>query len=230
MIRSYIPHIVTLLNIYAGCGAVVAFMHGQNRLGIFLVICSIVADFFDGLVARALNVISPLGKQLDSLADVISFGLVPAVIFYRLLSEGPTLSWAGMPAFILTAFAAYRLGIFNLDDRQQTQFIGLPTPACTLFVMGYLIWIDRNAFGAAVFFSESGIIYLLIGLFSLLMVSSIPMFSFKFNSMRWGGNEIKFIFTAIAIVGIIVLRELAIAPLVLVYILLSVGTYGIKTK
>ena len=230
MIRSYIPHVITLLNLWLGCGAVLAFIFNQNQLGIFLVLSAAVADFLDGAVARVLEVTSPLGKQLDSLADIISFGFVPGVIFYRLLSDTGTLEWMAMPAFILTAFAAFRLATFNIDDRQSSSFIGLPTPACTLFVIGYIIWIDTNAFGLAGFLQGQIFIYVLIGILSWLMVSGIPMFSFKFNGPGWGGNEIKYIFAAIIITGLLIIQDLAIAPLVLIYVVLSIILNGFNTK
>jgi CDP-diacylglycerol--serine O-phosphatidyltransferase len=230
MDRSLIPNVVTLINLIAGSTAVVAFLYCQYDLGIILVVVSGLADFADGLVARALGVQSELGKQLDSLADVISFGLVPGIIFYTLLCETQAVDWAAVPAFILTAFAAYRLGTFNLDTRQEMGFLGLPTPACTLLVVGYFLWIDRDAFGLATFFSESYILYPLIALLSYLMVAELPMFSLKFKALRWGGNEIKFIFAAIAVVALIGLRELALLPIMVLYILLSLGQYWTTRK
>ena len=228
--RSLIPNVVTLINLMAGSTAVVAFLHGQSELGIVLVVVSGLADFADGLVARALGVQLELGKQLDSLADVISFGLVPGVILYTLLRDTPAVDWAAVPAFVLTAFAAYRLGSFNLDTRQEMGFIGMPTPACTLLVVGYFLWIDQDAFGLASLFSESYLLYPLIALLSYLMVAELPMFSLKFKARRWGGNEIKFIFAAIAVVALIGLRELALLPIMVLYILLSLGQYWTTRK
>lgn len=230
MIRSYIPHVITLLNLWLGCGAVLSFFFDQNQLGIFLVLGAAIADFLDGAAARLLGVVSPLGKQLDSLADVISFGFVPGVIFYRLLSDTSTLDWKAMPAFMLTAFAAFRLATFNIDDRQSSSFIGLPTPACTLFVIGYVIWIDKNAFGLAAFLQGQIFIYVLIGILSWLMVSGISMFSLKFKDLGWGGNEIKYIFAAAIIAGLLIMQDLAIAPLVLSYVVLSIILNGFNTK
>jgi len=230
MDRSLIPNVITLLNLVAGSTAIVAFLHGQFHLGILLVLVAGLADFADGLVARALGVQSELGKQLDSLADVISFGLVPGVIFYTLLRDAQAVDWAAVPAFLLTAFAAYRLGSFNLDTRQEMGFLGLPTPACTLLVVGYFLWIDQDAFGLATLFSVSYILYTLIALLSFLMVAELPMFSLKFKALRWGGNEIKFIFAAIALVALIGLRELALLPIMVLYILLSLVQYWTTRK
>lgn len=230
MDRSIFPNALTLLNLIAGCVAVLALLTGHPDYLVPLVLVCGVADFADGLVARALGVQSELGRQLDSLADVISFGMVPGTIFYVLLAGSNELYWPAVPAFLLTAFAAFRLGKFNLDERQNLGFIGLPTPGCTLFVLGYWLWIQEDAFGLAAVFSESYLLYGLIAGLSILMVAEIPMFSFKFKGLQWAGNEIKFIFATAAIVAVILLRELALAPLVLLYIILSVGWYGFTPK
>lgn len=192
-------------------------------LFLWLILLSGLADFADGLVARALGAHSELGKQLDSLADVISFGLVPGALGYTILAGGPG-QWhiSALPAFLLTLAAAFRLGKFNLDERQSSGFLGLPTPAATLFLVGYWLYIRQNAFGLGPIFSESYSVYGLILVLSGLMVSEVPMFGLKFKGWQWAGNEIKFIFVGITMVGLIVLRELAIAPLVLLYVLLSV--------
>lgn len=230
MDRSIFPNALTLLNLMAGCVAVLVLLTGHHEYLVPLVLVSGAADFADGLVARALGVQSELGKQLDSLADVISFGMVPGAIFYVLLAGPNELYWPAVPAFILTAFAALRLGKFNIDERQNLGFIGLPTPACTLFVLGYWLWIQQDTFGLASVFSESYLLYGLIAGLSGLMVAEIPMFSFKFKGLQWAGNEIKFIFVVIAIVAVVIMQELALAPLVLLYIILSAAWYWFTPK
>jgi len=230
MDRSIFPNALTLLNLIAGCVAVLVLLTGHHNYLVPLVLISGAADFADGLVARVLGVQSALGKQLDSLADVISFGMVPGTILYVLLAGPNELSWSAIPAFVLTAFAAYRLGKFNIDERQNMGFIGLPTPACALFVLGYWLWIQEDAFGLGSIFSESYLLYGLIVILSWLMVAEIPMFSFKFKGLQWAGNQIKFIFAAIAIVAVIIMQELALAPLVLLYIILSIVWYWFTPK
>ncbi len=228
MKKSYLPHSVTLLNLFLGCLAVVSLLFGQYLQACWLVGAAAVADFLDGLVARALGVSSPLGKELDSLADVISFGLVPGLIFYVLLCEGRGVSLPqnqlygpAVPAFLVTAFSALRLGKFNLDERQQEGFIGLPTPANTLFAVGLLLLFLTDRYGLQAIVLLPALLYGLIGLSSYLLVAELPMFSLKFKNLAWKGNEIRFIFAGAVIALLLILREGAPAAIIVLYIGLS---------
>ncbi len=218
-----IPNALTLLNVFCGSCALVCIQNERYTEGGIFLIVSLIADFFDGFAARALNVKSEMGKELDSLADMVSFGVVPGMILYKLLvPTAATDSYLPFLAFIVTAFSCYRLAKFNLDTRQTSDFIGLATPANTLFFIGLLLIQQNPAMGLEALVSNSTFLYALIPLSSFLLVSEIPMFSFKFKGFGWVGNEIKIIFAAIAVALALWMRESAISLLVVVYILLNI--------
>ncbi len=227
MIKKHIPNSITMINLFCGCCAVVALLHGQHGIGIGLVIGAALADFLDGAVARWLQVDHPLGKNLDSLADMVSFGLVPGVIGYQLLADGQQGIYVpALPAFLLTVFAALRLAKFNNDSRQSTDFIGLPTPACTLFMVGLLLIDLEGRLPFAEWVLHPLVVYTCTGLLSWLLVAEIPMFSLKIENWKWEGNTIRIIFGAIALALLFALGVSALAIIVVVYIFLSI----IQTK
>lgn len=232
--RRHLPNAITLLNLFCGACACLCLLYGRLEWAIGLVAIGALADLLDGMLARLLKVHSELGKQLDSLADMVSFGLVPGIILYgliaaRFLGHWPTdLEVRALPAFLITLFAALRLGKFNLDERQTEGFIGLPTPACTLFMIGLLgMYLSPGIFAP---FFHPITYYLLVILFSALMVSEIPMFSFKFKSLQWTGNEIRIIFAAIAGVILVLWSVAGLALVVLLYVLISIFIHFFKRK
>jgi len=232
--RRHLPNAITLLNLFCGACACLCLLYGRLEWAIGLVAIGALADLLDGMLARLLKVHSELGKQLDSLADMVSFGLVPGIILYGLIAasfqgQWPTdLEVRALPAFLITLFAALRLGKFNLDERQTEGFIGLPTPACTLFMIGLLgMYLSPGIFAR---FFHPITYYLLVMLFSALMVSEIPMFSFKFKSLQWTGNEIRIIFAAIAGVILVLWFIAGLALVVLLYVLISIFIHFFKRK
>lgn len=243
--RQHIPNFFTLTNLFFGCCAMVYFLNGQPESAAWCVLGSFLCDYSDGMVARALRVSSPLGKELDSLADVVSFGVVPGAMLYHLLSVihcgGPAFSaprplevssgyagpfsicLAALPAFLLSMFSAYRLAKFNLDTRQKHYFIGLSTPGCTLLVLGLTLAAWHNQFGIGdVIRQMPWILYLLTALLSYLLVSEIPMFGLKFRSVRWQGNQMPYIFLVLGLTALFTLKGLGLALLIAFYILLSI--------
>ncbi|MBK7408494.1 MAG: CDP-alcohol phosphatidyltransferase family protein [Saprospirales bacterium] len=225
--RKHIPNLFTLANLFFGCLAIVAVLHGEYQLTFWLILLAIFADYVDGGVARALKVSSPLGKELDSIADAVSFGVVPGAIFYQLLSisthcTGETICWAAIPGFIVSAAAGLRLARFNLDTRQTENFIGLPTPSLTMFALGLLMIHESNSFGMGALLEKTWVLYVLVGFLSYISNAPLPMFSLKFKSFAWKGNEIKFIFGGIGIVLLALWREAAFAPIIALYILISI--------
>ncbi len=230
--RSNIPNILTVLNLLCGCMAIVCLINNDFQLAFVFIFIGGMADYFDGMVARMLNVHSPFGKELDSLADMVSFGVFPAMILYILLSKngGPMigpLHLIGIPGFLLAGFACIRLAKFNLDTRQADDFIGMPTPSCTLFIVGLMLMYDHNSFGLAEWLTSPYFLYPVTAIFSYLLVSEIPMFSFKFKSKQWKGNEHRIVFMVLGIVLLIVLREVAFSLMILMYILYALfGTLG----
>ena len=230
-ITKHIPNILTCLNIVSGCIAVVtALLYGSLEMAACWIIIGAVFDFSDGFAARMLKAYSPIGKDLDSLADVVTFGVAPGVIVFRLLFE---ITYVGVPglasnsyqylpyvAFVIPVFSALRLAKFNIDDRQTTSFIGLPVPANALFWASLscaLVPIVAN-YGLAIII---GVILLSI-ITSLLLVSEIPMFSLKIKSFAWKGNELRYLLVISAVFFIIFFGFLGLAGTILLYILLSV--------
>ena len=222
--RKHIPNFITLLNLFFGCCALVAVLYGQFLTAFWLLLAGALADFLDGMVARLLKVHSELGKQLDSLADMVSFGAVPGAIFYMLLQygtstgEAQTFSILCSTGFILTLFACLRLAKFNIDERQSDSFIGLPTPACALFVVGLMLIYEFNSFGLRPFLLQPIFLWIAIAVLSAAMVAEIPMFSLKFKHLKWKGNEIKFIFAALSLLLLLLLREAAFSLIIIIYL------------
>ncbi len=198
-----IPNIITCLNLVSGCMACVMALN-DNCLGAFIfIIMAAVFDFFDGFAARLLKAYSNIGKELDSLADVVSFGVAPGMIIYVflrniMLDNYPASPWwyVALLAFLIPAFSALRLAKFNIDTRQTHSFIGLPVPADALFWSSLIYLLP--ALDIPPVYKIIGVI-LCIFLFSYLMVSEIPMFSLKFKSYGWRGNEARYILILAAI-------------------------------
>lgn len=202
-----------------GCLAVKFLFEQKPLVAVLCVAIGMLADFLDGAVARLLKVSSELGKQLDSLADMVSFGLVPGVILYYLLSQNTNF---GILGFTVTLFSALRLGKFNLDTRQSDSFIGLPTPACTIFIVGLLLLFELNRFGIAHWIAQPALLVLVILLLSYLLIAELPLFSLKFKSLHWKGNEIRFIFVAVALLLLLSLQELGLVLTIILYVLISI--------
>lgn len=226
--KQHIPNTITLLNLFCGCCAIVAILHGQVLLSLLLLMIGILADYLDGAVARMLNVHSELGKEMDSLADMVTFGLLPGTMLYYMLTvdqAATELIWRSTPVFILTLFSALRLAKFNLDTRQTDHFLGLPTPSSTIFVAGLLAIYHYDSFGLAAFISSPWVLFTVAVGLSFLLVSEVPMFSLKFKHFRWSGNEIKFIFAAIAVALLVLLGVAGPPSVILLYVLFNLGRY-----
>jgi CDP-diacylglycerol---serine O-phosphatidyltransferase len=220
-----LPNLLTLTNLFCGCCAVLYLFHGHPETAAWFTLSSFICDYFDGMLARALKISSPLGKELDSLADVVSFGVVPGAMLYMLLANGDTaqIHCAALPAFILSAFSGLRLAKFNLDTRQTTYFMGLTTPACTLFVLGLTLSAGKNLFGIGDFFrSNAWLIYLLIPVLSALLLSEIPMFGLKLKSLDWKSNAPIFAMLTILALSVFFVKILALSITVLCYIAISI--------
>ena len=221
--KKQIPNLITLCNLLCGVLSICETSWGNLFYAGLFILLGIFFDFFDGLFARLLNVASPMGKELDSLADVITSGVAPGFILFQILgwihSDLPYIEYI---AFLIPAFAAYRLAKFNLDERQHHgAFLGLPAPANALIWCG-LFQLDFWSSCAA----SPWITGVLAILFALLMVSEIPMFSFKFKNMKWADNKVRFIFLAIAIVILAIFWKQGLSAVVVCYIILSLLTKG----
>ena len=227
--KKHIPNTITLLNLVSGLIAIVNAFEG-NFLGVVIwVVIAAIFDFFDGLAARVLNAPSAIVKELDSLADVVSFGVAPAVAVFILLRNfslypdflQPLALYIPYIAFVIPAFSALRLAKFNLDERQSTSFIGLPTPANALFWISYCYGVQSIApTNSALIYSTLGFAIVL----SLLMVSEIPMFSLKFKKLAFKGNEKQLILVIVMIAFFALWNIIGIAWGILVYIAMSILT------
>ena len=227
--KKNIPNFITLINLFFGCCALASVLYGQFIPAFWFSLASGLADYLDGTLARILKAKSPIGEQLDSLADMVSFGVVPGAILYMLLVKGLggqdhlplELTLAALPAFLVTLFAAIRLAIFNIDTRQTENFIGMPTPSCTLYTVGLLLIYHYDSFGLAKWVVNPVFLYLTIPVLCWLMLVQLPMFGLKFKNLAWKDNQIRFIFAALALVMLIVLREAAFSFIIIAYVLFS---------
>lgn len=233
--KKHIPNFITTLNLFSGCtGIIIALQYRIDYAAYFIAIAALF-DFMDGMVARLLHVKSEIGKELDSLADVVSFGVLPGIIVYQLMANSPNTPEAGLfsyinvfslIALIIPVLSAVRLAKFNLDTRQTTSFIGLPVPANALFLgslplikmqagfsdsLSWLTIITDNYYALAI---------IAIGM-SLLLVSEIPLISLKFKNLKFSENKPQFILVAFAVITFALLTFTAIPLIILAYILLS---------
>lgn len=224
MIRKHIPNSLTCCNLMCGCMATGAAFHLHYKWALLMIIVGAVFDFFDGMVARLLGVSSPIGKELDSLADVVTFGVAPSAILFGLFCEVhypevlmPLAGYIPYTAFLMAAFSALRLAKFNLDERQTSSFIGLPTPANALFwgslVVGQHLFLVSLKFNAV-------FLFLFMLLSCMLLVAEVPLFSLKFKDLSWAHNKVQYIF----LLGCLVCLPLgtsALAAMIVWYVALS---------
>jgi CDP-diacylglycerol--serine O-phosphatidyltransferase len=234
-----IPNIMTLGNLLCGCLGIVFTFEGNLLWASYLIFIAGILDFLDGFVARLLNQHSEIGKQLDSLADMVTFGVLPSFIIAKLIQISttkntvlsdllptnllsqihlPTLAYA---AFILALFSCLRLAKFNIDTRQSDSFIGVPTPANAFVVAAFPLILEFNPeFKYIILNSTTLIAYTLI--MSYLLISEIPLFALKFKSFSWVSNQIKYIFLILSVILLVALQFVAIPLIIFLYIILSV--------
>lgn len=220
-----VPNFLTLANLVAGALAVVfALRDHAYDVSLMLIIVAAVCDFFDGFAARLLKQQSPLGVQLDSLADDISFGLAPAIVMYDLFCHSTSyyalpeeiMSWLGYLCFIVAAFSALRLAKFNIDTTQTTEFEGLPTPANALMLMS----LAALALKGDVALYQEHILIISVAA-SFLLISPIRMFSLKFKSFKFADNKLRYGFILASLLLIIFLTKYSVVAIIVLYIVLS---------
>lgn len=235
--KKHIPNTITCCNLISGCIATLFASQANYSMALTFIIIGAVFDFFDGFAARLLHVSSPVGKELDSLADDITFGFAPATIVFSMLRATLPAScgcgwitYVPYAAFIIAAFSALRLAKFNLDERQTTSFIGLPTPANALFWGALSMTLD--SYGALTATNTTLFAALLVGivLSSWLLVAEIPMFALKFKSYGWNGNELRFSFIIISAVLLAILKWGGFSLIIVLYILTSIVSNAFGTK
>ncbi len=220
--KKHLPNSITCCNLISGCTATYFAFMGDYQMALLFIVIGAIFDFFDGMVARLLHVSSPIGKELDSLADDITFGFAPSAIIFSYLSTFHIhVLFVPFLAFVMAAFSALRLAKFNLDERQALGFIGLPTPANALFWGSLIVGLDQYE----VYFEGLEWVILLGTFISCyLLIAEIPMFALKFKHWGWKGNEIKYIFLLSCIPLLLLLGILGLAAIIAWYIILSVAT------
>jgi CDP-diacylglycerol--serine O-phosphatidyltransferase len=236
-VKRHVPNILTLLNVLSGSIAVLLAVGNQWEVMAVFVGLGMVFDFLDGFVARALNAQGPLGKQLDSLADMITFGLVPGIVMYQLLrmslgtaapAVGENMNWGNLlnilpyVGFVITLSSAYRLAHFNIDDKQSSSFIGLPTPANALLIVSLpliLLFNGNDAMNDLIL--NPWFLVVLTILSSVLLNAPIPLFSLKFKTWNFKDNALRYIFILVSLVFIGTMKFLAIPAIIITYLLSS---------
>jgi CDP-diacylglycerol--serine O-phosphatidyltransferase len=216
-ILRHLPNALTCLNLLCGCAGVIAVWQGPAHLAVWFVIAACVFDFFDGFAARALQVSSPIGKELDSLADMVSFGLLPALVMFRLIDTLSSSDYLPYTAFSLAVFSALRLAKFNVDENQKDSFIGLPTPANALFIAS-LVYLPSPF---DIFISKDYFLVPIIIVFSILLVAPFELFALKFKSYGWKDNQLKFTFIAFAVLLLGIWQMAAMPFVILTYVAVS---------
>jgi CDP-diacylglycerol---serine O-phosphatidyltransferase len=241
-IKKHIPNTITCGNLLCGCLAIVKAFEGDLLWTAYLVGIALVLDFFDGFTARMLKVSSAIGKDLDSLADMVTFGVVPGVVMFKMIGsassdlivDGPSKAgWTIYPpelpylsylAFFITIFSCIRLAKFNNDTRQSDSFIGLPTPANTMVICSFPLIMAFQPELQGVNFVLKDVTFLLIlsGLMSYLLVAEIPLFALKFKNFSWTSNKLVYSFLMFSVLLILSLQFMAIPLIILFYILISI--------
>jgi CDP-diacylglycerol--serine O-phosphatidyltransferase len=238
MIKKHIPNFITSLNVLCGSLAVVFAMNGELTTAVLLIMLAAVFDFLDGMSARLLKAYSPIGKELDSLADMISFGLAPGLLMYKLLEISlfrnyflPDLERSLThtqllvlgSAFLIPIFSALRLAKFNVDERQTSSFIGLPTPANALFISSLALIQEHGTLPSIdSFLLGTPVLLCITVLFSYLLVAELPMFSLKFKNLSWRSNQVQYIFLFLSVVLLATLQFYGIVAIIPLFILISV--------
>ncbi len=221
--KFYLPNILTSANIFCGIFGIIQVLEGRLQWAVWAILVGMLFDFCDGLVARLLKAYSEFGKQLDSLADLVTFGVLPAVILYSVFPEKNTI----LSYFILlyAVFSALRLAKFNIDIRQTDSFIGLPTPASALAVVGFVEYVKiyPSLLNSFIFF---GVICVLC----VLMIAELPLFALKFKTFVLKDNLVRYIFLLISVIFVFTFQYLALLPIIALYVVLSVVVFFINKK
>lgn len=227
-IAKHVPNCITCCNLLSGCVSIVFLCNGMPAAAGLMVFAASVFDFFDGFAARLLKAQSPIGGELDSLSDVVSFGVAPSFIVYYYLCQllDATVGFA-FTAFLLAAFAALRLAKFNVDTRQSHSFIGLPTPAMAIFVASIPIALRPLSIDSIIYkiIFNPYFFFAVVAVFSFLMVSEIPFFSLKMKSLKFKDNILQYMAIIIGILAVVILGTTGLPLIMIIYIILSLCFY-----
>jgi CDP-diacylglycerol--serine O-phosphatidyltransferase len=222
----HIPNALTSGNLLCGCLGLISVFGNYPVEPAYFIWAACVFDFFDGFAARLFNVSSPIGKELDSLADMVSFGVLPAMTMYHWIDSSGGSSWLAYIALMIAVFSALRLAKFNVDTRQTDSFIGVPTPANAIFLTS-LVFLD-DSIKLTVF--TGPVLTGITILFSLLLVAPFELFALKFKDFSWDSNKLRFTFLALSVSLLVLLKGGALPIIILLYILISLGSRILARK
>ena len=220
----HIPNFLTCCNLLCGCFGIVYCLEERNIPAAYFVWAAGFFDFFDGFAARILKVASPIGKELDSLADMVSFGILPSLVMYKMIEASTSNPWLPYIAFFIAICSALRLAIFNVDVTQSDSFKGLNTPANSLFITSLPLVSSQ----VGIWLYQDWVLVLITITFSLLMVSRIEIFAFKFKDFTWKRNKVRFTFIALSVSLLALLGLLALPLLIIIYIVFSLISKALK--
>jgi CDP-diacylglycerol--serine O-phosphatidyltransferase len=224
--KKHIPNALTCCNLLCGCFGIVYCLENRTVPAAYFVWVAGVFDFFDGFAARWLKVTSPIGKELDSLADMVSFGLLPSLVMYKMIGATSPDSYLPHIAFMIAICSGLRLAIFNVDETQHDSFKGLNTPANTIFITS----LPFLTGGIGEFINQEWVLLLITVVFSLLLVSRVDILAFKFKDFSWENNKLRFTFLACAVLLLILIGKPAIPLVILTYIAFSLVGNALKLK
>ena len=225
VMKKHVPNAITCLNLFTGCLGIVFAFQGELIFAAYAILVAIVFDFFDGMLARLLKTYSEIGKELDSLADMVSFGVLPSAIIYQLFLQSPQLgsisNWLNLSSFLIAVFSALRLAKFNIDPRQSENFIGLPTPANALLIASFpMILNEGNFFLSSYILNPFSLFIFSLGT-GILLVAEVPLISLKFKTLKVSDNLLRYILIFSSLILLLILKFVAVPIIIFLYFLLS---------
>lgn len=219
--KKHIPNAVTCLNLFSGCLGIVFAFEGKLEWASYAILIAAIFDFLDGMLARLLNAYTDIGKDLDSLADVVSFGVLPSVIIYQLfLESSSTIEWLKYSAFLIAVFSALRLAKFNNDTRQSENFIGLPTPANAMLIASLPFLAVEGQF-LSQYLHNPFILAIFSLIMGLLLVSEIHLMSLKFSGMDFAKNIYRYILVFSSLILLLIFKFAAVPLIIFAYFTIS---------
>ena len=222
-LKKHIPNFFTCLNLLSGSIGIILVLTNQDiKSGAYLIWLAALFDFLDGFLARILKANSEIGKELDSLADMVTFGLLPSIMVFDMISSASKNPFLPYVALIIAVFSALRLAKFNVDTRQSESFIGLPTPANALLISSLPFIVYQQDFWLTKILPLTGLLLIITIVFSIFLVAEIKLMALKFHGFQWKTNEMKYIFILLTVVLLVFFKITAIPLIITMYVLLSI--------
>jgi CDP-diacylglycerol---serine O-phosphatidyltransferase len=225
-VKKHLPNAITCANLFSGCIGIVLAFKGELIAAAYAIFLSAIFDFFDGLASRVLKSFSGIGKDLDSLADMVSFGVLPAVIMYQLFLEAPQIdkvsNWLNFIAFLIPVFSALRLAKFNVDTRQAENFIGLPTPANAILIASFPIIISHHNRFYTPYLLNPYVLPVFVIVMCTLLVIEMPMMSLKFKNSDFNQNIYRYLLLLFSAILILFFKFAAVPVIIFIYVILSI--------